>query len=91
MRDETNDKGDYIMMDELKLNLGTKFMRKLLSKFIEKQIRKQVGYRININLDEFKVNFNNGDTTIKIDAELKMNADEFTKIIKGVEKQIDED
>lgn len=77
-------------MDEMKINLGSKFMRKLVSKFLAKQIQKKIGYKIDINLDELKINFKNGDTTIKTNVELKMNSVEFTKLMKGVEKGIDD-
>lgn len=77
-------------MDEMKINLGSKFMRKIVSKFLAKQIQKKTGYKIDINLDELKINFENGDTTIKTNVELKMNSVEFTKLMKGVEKGIDE-
>lgn len=77
-------------MDEMKINLGSKFMRKIVSKFLAKQIQKKTGYKIDINLDELKINFENGDTTIKTNVELKMNSVEFTKLMKGVEKGIDD-
>lgn len=77
-------------MDEMKLNLGSKFMRKIVSKFLAKQIQKKTGYKIDINLDELKISFEDGDTTIKTNVELKMNSVEFTKLMKGVEKGIDD-
>lgn len=77
-------------MDEMKLNLGSKFMRKIVSKLLAKQIQKKIGYKIDINFDELKVSFEDGDTTIKTSVELKMNSVEFTKIMKGIEKGIDE-
>ncbi|MDV7389734.1 hypothetical protein RZS08_00210, partial [Arthrospira platensis SPKY1] len=83
-------KGDFIMMDEMKLNLGSKFMRKIVSKILVKQIQKKTGYKININLEELMVNFEDGDTTIRTHVELKMDSIEFTKLMKGVEKDIDE-
>lgn len=77
-------------MDEMKINLGSKFMRKIVSKFLAKQIQKKTGYKMDINLDELKINFEDGDTTIKTNVELKMNSVEFTKLMKGVEKGIDD-
>lgn len=78
------------MVDEMKINLGSKFMRKIVSKFLAKQIQKKIGCKIDINLEELKVSFEDGDTTIKTNVELKMNSVEFTKIMKGIEKGIDE-
>lgn len=77
-------------MDEMKLNLGSKFMRKIVSKIIAKQIQKKIGYKIDINFDELKISMEDGDTTVKANVELKMNSIEFTKVMKGVEKSIDE-
>lgn len=72
-------------MDEMKLNLGSKFMRKMVSKIIAKMIYKKTGYKVSINLDELNVSYVDGDTVIKTDVELKMDSKEFKKILNKVD------
>lgn len=72
-------------MDEMKLNLGSKIMRRMASKMIAKMIYKRTGYKINIDLNALKVSYIDGDTVIKTDVELKMDSREFTKMIKNVD------
>lgn len=72
-------------MDEMKLNLGSKFMRKMVSKIIAKMIYKKTGYKVSINLDELNVSYVDGDTVIKTDVELKIDSKEFKKILNKVD------
>ena len=37
-------------MDEMKLNLGSKIMRKIVSKLISKYLSKSLGYKVRIDL-----------------------------------------
>ena len=72
-------------MDEMKLNLGSKFMRKVASKLISKYLSKTLGYKVRIDLNKLNVNFDDGDTIIKTDLELRMNKHEFKKLISKVD------
>ena len=72
-------------MDEMKLNLGSKFMRKIASKLISKYLSKTLGYKIRIDLNKLNVNFDDGDTIIKTDLELRMDKHEFKKLISKVD------
>lgn len=72
-------------MDEMKLNLGSKFMRKIASKLISKYLSKTLGYKIRIDLNNLNVNFEDGDTIIKTDLELRMNKHEFKKLISKID------
>ena len=72
-------------MDEMKLNLGSKFMRKVASKLISKYLSKTLGYRVRIDLNKLNVNFDDGDTIIKTDLELRMDKHEFKKLISKVD------
>lgn len=71
-------------MDEMKLKLSTKFMRNIVSKLMSKAIYKKTGYKVNIQLDELDVTMFNGDTTVKVNAEIKLKGDEFNKIMKSI-------
>lgn len=72
-------------MDEMKLNLGSKFMRKVASKLISKYLSKSLGYKVRIDLNKLNVNFDDGDTIIKTDLELRMDKHEFKKLISKVD------
>ena len=54
-------------MDEMKLNLGSKFMRKIVSKLISKYLSKQIGSKVTLDLNALNVRFDDGDTVIKTD------------------------
>lgn len=72
-------------MDEMKLKLSTKFMRNLLSKLIAKMLYKKLGYKIDIQLNDINVEFIDGDTSIHADVDLKMDKNEFTKLIHSTD------
>ena len=72
-------------MDEMKINLGSKFMRKVASKLISKYLSKTLGYKVRIDLNKLNVNFDDGDTIIKTDLELRMDKHEFKKLISKVD------
>lgn len=74
-------------MDEMKLNLGTRFMRKIAAKLLVKFVKKQLGVNIQLDLNELKFTYLNGDVVIKTDLELKMDKIEAKKLLK----QLDED
>lgn len=71
-------------MDEMKLKLSTKFMRNLISKLISKAVYNKFGYKIDIQLNDLAVSFIDGETKVSTNVEVKMDKDEFTKIIKKV-------
>ena len=70
------------MMDELKLKLGSSFMKGIVAKLIARSIYKKYGYKVTIKLEGLDVWSIDGDTSIKVNAELKMNSNEFRKLIK---------
>ena len=59
-------------MDEMKLNLGSRFMRKMVSKLISKYLSKQIGSKVTLDFNALNVSFDDGDTIIKTDLELRM-------------------
>ena len=72
-------------MDEMKLNLGSKFMRRVVSKLISKYLSKSLGYKVRIDLNKLNVNFDDGDTILKTDLELRMDKHEFKKLISKID------
>ena len=71
-------------MDEMKIKLSTKIMRNLIAKIVSKTIYKKLGYRVDIQLNGLDVNMNNGDVTVKLNAEANLKYDELIKIINSV-------
>ena len=72
-------------MDEMKLNLGSKFMRKMVSKLLSRYLSKQIGSKVTLDLNALNINFEDGDTVIKTDLELRMDRHEFKKIISKLD------
>ena len=73
-------------MDEMKIKISTKIMRNLISKIVSKTIYKKLGYRVDIQLNglDANMNMNNGDVTVKLNAEANLKYDELIKIINSV-------
>lgn len=71
-------------MDELKLKLSTKFMRGIVAKLMARAFYKKFGYKINIQLNDVEVSIIDGDTDIHANVEVKMNSDEFKKLLQSI-------
>lgn len=72
-------------MDEIKLNLGSKFMRKLVAKIIVKFIRKHFECNTELDLDELKITYNDGDVVVKTNLELRVKKNEVEKILSKLD------
>ena len=70
-------------MDEMKLKLSTKFMKSMVSKLIAKALYKKLGYKVDIQLNDINVEFIDGETSIHADVDLRLDKEEFTKLIKS--------
>ena len=82
---ETNKKG-VIEVDEMKLNLSTKFMRGILAKLISRKIKKQYGYKIDIHFSEINFDMVDGQTHLHVNADVDLSSDEFKKIMKAIDE-----
>lgn len=74
-------------MDEMKLKLSTKFMRGIVAKMISKAIYKKLGYKVNIKLNDLDASIINGETTVLANVEVKLDSNEFLKIMKKVDQE----
>ena len=72
-------------MDELKLNLSSKFMRGLVTKLIAKAIYKKTGYKIGVELNSINVEVINGKAHIHADVDAEIDNEELMKIVKTIE------
>lgn len=71
-------------MDELKLNLSTKFMKNIVTKIIAKAIKKKFGYDINIQLNRIAIESIDGKVYLHADVDAEVDKAEFVEIIKSV-------
>lgn len=71
-------------MDEMKLKLTTKFMRGIASKLLARAVYKKYGYKVNVQLNDLDISVIDGETTINTNVELKMNSNEFMKLMKAI-------
>lgn len=71
-------------MDEMKLKLSTKFMRGLVSKLIARAVYKKTGCKIDIQLNDLDISVIDGETSISTNVEVKLNSNEFMKIMKSI-------
>jgi hypothetical protein len=58
----------------------------MISKLVSGIIYKNFGYKVIVSLEDLNVNFEDGDTTIKTKVELKMDKEEYIKVIKKVDR-----
>lgn len=72
-------------MDELKLNLSSKFMRGIVTKLIAKAIYKKTGYKIGVELNSINVEVINGKAHIHADVDAEIDNEELMKIVKTIE------
>lgn len=66
----------------MRTKLLTKFMRNV-SKSLSSSIKSKTGYKIDIQLNDLEANFNDGEITINANLEVKMDEQEFMKILKS--------
>ena len=69
-------------MDEMKLQLTTKFMRGIVSKLITKAIQKKYGCNIEVQLNNLAIDFVDGETKVSTNVEVKLGKEDFFKILK---------
>ena len=75
-------------MDEMKLNLGSRWMRKIASKIIVKFIKKQFEIDTELELDKLKFTYVDGDVVIKTELELRVNKHDAKKLLSKLEDEL---
>lgn len=70
-------------MDELKLILGTKFMRSIVTKIIAKAILKKTGYHVDIDLNEIAAEVVDGKVHLHMNVDAAINTEDLVNIIKS--------
>ena len=75
------------MMDLLKLKVSTKFMKGIIAKIATRKIYKQFGYKVDIQLNDIQLDVIDGDVSIHVDVDGKMNKTEFSRLMEKLEKE----
>lgn len=71
-------------MDIFKINLKTKFMRKVLSKILCNIIRDKYNIDIDLNINEMSINKSEEDAYIKMYFIAKINEKEIYRLFKDI-------
>ena len=71
-------------MDIFKINLKTKFMKKVVSKIICKFIRGKFDLDMELLINEMDINKSGEDAYIKLDVMVKVNEKEINKFLKDI-------
>lgn len=71
-------------MDEMKLNLSSRFMRMLVAKFLSKMIKKKYGYKIDVFIGEIQLDMIDGNAHVHVNADLEMVSEEFKKLLSAI-------
>lgn len=69
-------------MDELKLNFGSDFMRKIIAKILRKVILKKTGSEVDILINQITVTGTDGKVHLHVDVDGELTNQEFLKLIK---------
>lgn len=75
-------------MDILKLNLGSKLLRGIVSKLIVKYIKKHFDCDTELKLNDLKLSYVDGDVIVKTDLQLKLNSNDVKKILAQIEEEL---
>ena len=70
-------------MDELKLILGTKFMRGIVTKIIAKVILNKTGYHVDIDLNEIRAEVVDGKVHLHMNMDAAIETNDLINIIKS--------
>lgn len=71
-------------MDIFKINLKTKFMKKVVSKIICKFIGDKFDLDMELLINEMNINKSGEDAYIKLDVMIKVNEKEINKFLKDI-------
>lgn len=71
-------------MDIFKINLKTKFMKKVVSKIICKFIKEKFELDMDLLINEMDINKSGEDAYVKLDVILKVNEKEIYRLFKDI-------
>lgn len=71
-------------MDEMKLNLTSKFMKGIVTKIIAKMIKKQLGYDVDIELNDIHVIAKDGKVHLHADIDAEVTNEQFGELVKDL-------
>lgn len=69
-------------MDEMKINLTSKFMKGIVTKILAKAIKKQLGYDVDIELNDISVIAKDGKVHLHADIDAEVTNEQFKELVK---------
>lgn len=66
------------------MKIQSAFMTRFVSKLLRTILRKKLGYDVDIQINNVKVNVSDGKASIHLDADAEVEANELMKILKNV-------
>lgn len=69
-------------MDELKMNLRTKIMRGIVSKFVSKWMSGKFGFDVNLYINKIEIETINGKVCIRADIDAELEQKDLVDVIK---------
>ena len=73
-------------MDEMKVKLSSAFMKNMVAKALSRIIYKKFGYKIDIQIEDLGISMVDGETDAIANVRVKINNNEFKKIISDINK-----
>nr|WP_296955034.1 hypothetical protein [uncultured Mediterraneibacter sp.] len=72
-------------MDEMKINIGSKILKTIVSKIIANAVYKQIGYRPLIDINELEATMADGKIRFHINASGELDKDVLYKVNRLIE------
>lgn len=73
-------------MDEIKFNIGSRFLRRMVAKLLVKWIKRYFGCNTELKIDELRFGYTDGDVVVKTNVEVKIGRDDMYKIFEKIDK-----
>lgn len=71
--------------DEMKLKIGSNFLKGMISKIITKTLVKKLGYKVDVKIEDLDAEIDGSDVKLNISVGANMKYSELTKILNGIE------
>lgn len=69
-------------MDEMKLNLSSKFMTNVIAGIIKRAILKKVGREVDVEFEEIDIQMKDGKIHLRTTVDAEISSDEFMMMLK---------
>ena len=70
--------------DEMKLKIGSNFLKGMISKIITKTLVKKLGYKVDVKIEDLDAEIDGSDVKLNISVGANMKYSELTKILNVI-------